>query len=170
MKTTGLFSMLVLMVSFFSFTSASGQTAAKNKAACASFYEAFNHKDLTKIATLVTDDFNDHALPPDMAAQTGLSGKPLFLAALKEYFNAFPDMQVRVIETVAEGNTVMVYLSMKGTHTGEFAGIPPTGKSIEISDVDIVKFDSNGKATEHWAVQDASLMMMQLGIAPMSKN
>ena len=147
-----------------------GQTPSKNKANCMAFYEAFNSRDLNKIQSLVTDNFVDHAIAPEMAQQSGLSGKPLFMASLQELLNGFPDVRIEPIQYVAEGDVVMIYLTMSGTQNGEFADMPATGKPFMVHDADMVKFDKNGKATEHWAVQDGSAMMMQLGVNPMEKN
>lgn len=158
----GIFFLLFLSLALPSF----GQTPEKNKAACVSFYEAFNSRDYAKIGTLIADNFVDHALPPGMAEQTGLEGRDLFDVAIKEYISAFPDVKVSAIRYVAEGDYVMTFVSMSGTHKGNFAGIPPTGKSFNFMDADLIRFDSNGKAIEHWAVQDGSAMMMQLGVVP----
>ena len=157
----------VLLLFFLSLALPSfAQTPEKNKAACVSFYEAFNARDYDKIKTLVSADFIDYALPPGMEEQTGLHGAALFDLALREYISAFPDVKVTPIQYVAEGDYVMVFLSMTGTHKGTFAGIPPTGKSFNFTDADLVRFDKTGKAIEHWAVQDGSAMMMQLGVVP----
>jgi predicted ester cyclase len=53
-----------------------------------------------------------------------------------------------------------------GTHQSEFMGIPATGKSIDVQLVDIIRFDADGKAIEHWGVFDALKMMQQLGVIP----
>ena len=52
-----------------------------------------------------------------------------------------------------------------GTHQGEFMGLPPTGKRIEVDAIDIVRI-RNGQLAEHWGVFDAMLMMQQLGAIP----
>lgn len=54
---------------------------------------------------------------------------------------------------------------MSGTHTGEFAGIPPTNKSIEVNAIDIFEF-RDGTIMQSWDVADRAGMMQQLGVAP----
>jgi len=53
-----------------------------------------------------------------------------------------------------------------GTHSGEFMGMPATGKSIDVHAVDIVRFGGDGLGREHWGVFDAMGMMQQLGVVP----
>ena len=52
-----------------------------------------------------------------------------------------------------------------GTHTGEFAGIPATNKSVRLEMIDRVR-TRDGKAVEHWGVSDDLGMMTQLGVIP----
>ena len=54
-----------------------------------------------------------------------------------------------------------------GTHRGEFAGFPAAGKKFNVMGIDIVRFNAEGKAVEHWSGDDAQLkMMQQLGAIP----
>jgi predicted ester cyclase len=53
-----------------------------------------------------------------------------------------------------------------GTHEGDFMGMPPTGKRIDVQLVDIVRFGDDGLGHEHWGVFDALRMMQQLGAVP----
>jgi predicted ester cyclase len=50
-----------------------------------------------------------------------------------------------------------------GTHEGEFLGIPPTGKRIELETIDIIRV-RDGKCVEHWGVSDGLALMQQLGV------
>jgi predicted ester cyclase len=45
-------------------------------------------------------------------------------------------------------------------------GIPPTGKAIDVPAIDIIRFDDDGLAHEHWGVFDVMTMMQQLGVVP----
>jgi predicted ester cyclase len=44
-------------------------------------------------------------------------------------------------------------------------GIPPTGKRVQVSSIDIIRFE-DGKAAEHWGETDVMAMMQQLGVVP----
>ncbi len=66
---------------------------------------------------------------------------------------------------LAEGDKVAARITMTGTHDGEFLGMPPTGKRIEVQAIDIVQFRGE-LAIAHWGVTDAMKMMEQLGAIP----
>ena len=63
---------------------------------------------------------------------------------------------------VAEEDLVAARLTWRGTHQGEFMGIPGTGNAIELSGMDFVRF-RDGKAAEHWGQTDVMALMTQLG-------
>jgi steroid delta-isomerase-like uncharacterized protein len=66
---------------------------------------------------------------------------------------------------IAEGDKVAVLWTTRGTHVGEFMGLPPTGKSYTIQGVDIHQL-RDGRMTEHWDVVDVYSMLIQLGALP----
>ena len=55
---------------------------------------------------------------------------------------------------------------MTGTHRGPFMGMPATGKRVEVTLIDIIRFGDEGRAREHWGVVDQLAMMQQLGAIP----
>jgi steroid delta-isomerase-like uncharacterized protein len=55
-----------------------------------------------------------------------------YAAYLQDGRTAFPDMQILVEEIVAEGEIVMAEVRITGTHEGEFKGLPPTGRSVDV--------------------------------------
>jgi steroid delta-isomerase-like uncharacterized protein len=79
--------------------------------------------------------------------------------------NAFPDSRVTIDDMIAEGDQVVTKKTFRGTHEGEFAGIPPTGKTVELQFVDIMRVH-NGKIVEHWNCIDQLSFMQQLGVIP----
>jgi predicted ester cyclase len=80
------------------------------------------------------------------------------------YLKAFPDLQVRIIELIAEGDLVMARCEATGTHKGEMNGIPPTGKTGKVAHWTINRFNEEGKIVESWNLNDTMSMMQQLGI------
>jgi predicted ester cyclase len=50
---------------------------------------------------------------------------------------------------------------MKGTHKGEFIGLPASGKQMAVPFADIVRFEG-GRVVEHWGITDTGMMMRQL--------
>jgi predicted ester cyclase len=77
---------------------------------------------------------------------------------------AFPDLHATVDDVIAEGDKVVQRTTSHGTMKGEFAGMPPSGKSATWQQVHITRF-ANGITVEHWAVIDQLSMLQQLGFA-----
>ena len=65
----------------------------------------------------------------------------------------------------ADGDEVWIHHVSRGTHKGEWMGMPATGKSIEVAAIDRVRV-RDGRMTEHWGVTDIMTMMQQLGAVP----
>ena len=125
-------------------------------------YELLNAGDLGEFSTLIADDFVEHEVAPGLA-----EGKEGVLQFFTMYRAAFPDLRFEPQQTFVNGDTAAVYVRVTGTHSGgEFMGIPATGKSIEVTGVDIVRFGDDGVGREHWGVFDAMGMMQQLGVVP----
>jgi predicted ester cyclase len=76
---------------------------------------------------------------------------------------AFPDSYFTVEDMVAEGDKVATRKSFRGTHQGEFMGIPPTGQRVSIGLIDIVRI-ADRKVVEHWSMGDNLGLMQQLGV------
>jgi steroid delta-isomerase-like uncharacterized protein len=93
--------------------------------------------------------------------------KPLFLKDSKELgrmiFKAFPDSSFTVKEILASGDRVVTRWIYRGTHEGEFMGIPPTGNKVEFGGITIARIE-NGKNVETWEDYDMLGWMQQLGM------
>ena len=114
--------------------------------------------NLDLIDELVHDEFVEHeefpGLPP------GKESIRFFVTTMRE---AFPDLTATIEDIIVEDNKVVSRLRFSGTHRGEFGGIPPTGKKIDVQAIDIVAY-RDGKLIEHWGVTDQMAMMQQLGV------
>ncbi len=75
--------------------------------------------------------------------------------------NAFPDAEATLEDVVAEGDRVAYRLTIRGTHRGEFLGVPPTGKQVAVSFFAIVRIE-NGKLAEEWGGLDVFDLLQQL--------
>ncbi len=111
----------------------------------------------------------DELCAPDFVDHDPLPGTTADLAGLKDFVGqiraAFPDMQVTVDDVIAEGDRLAVRSTMRATHEGDFMGIPGSGKKVEVSNYDFIRFE-NDQAAEHWGVIDSAALMEQLGMAP----
>jgi len=133
----------------------------ENRALTQRFYaEVWNKGNLDAVADLLSSDFVDHAAPPGFPP--GLEGaKQVFVM----YRSAFPDFRLSVGDVIAEGDKVVVRWVTQGTHQGELMGIPPTGKRVTVTGIDLFRV-AGGKIAEHWAEFDMMGMMQQLGVIP----
>jgi steroid delta-isomerase-like uncharacterized protein len=83
-----------------------------------------------------------------------------------EYFHsAVPDLTFRVEDQVAEGDKVVSRYTATGTHQGEFFGVAGSGNRIEMTGIQIDRFDESGKMIEEWPEYDLLGAMRQMGAA-----
>lgn len=111
-------------------------------------------------AEIIHPDFYDHTNPSGM--QHGLEGHNAIVALFKA---SFPDMDWQIKEMIAEGDRVVARTTMEATHTGEFFGIPPTGKHVSLDGIHILRI-ADGRIAEHWGNNDDLGLMRQLGVIP----
>jgi steroid delta-isomerase-like uncharacterized protein len=81
-----------------------------------------------------------------------------------EYRSAFSDIEDTVDDMIGEGDRVVNRWTLHVTHTGEFRGIPATGKRITITGIGIFRFSDDGKVIESWDSLDQLGMLHQLGV------
>ena len=78
---------------------------------------------------------------------------------------AFPDLERTIEDLVADGDKVVARWSAKGTHTGDFQGIPPTGRVATSSGITIFRI-ADGRIVEEWSESDSLGLLQQLGAVP----
>ena len=126
------------------------------------FKEAFEQGNLAVLDEIVAPDQingGPGALP---GMPSGPEGSKMLISA---YRNAFPDLHFTIDEQIAEGDTVVTRWTVHGTHNGELAGIPPTGKSATVVGMGVDRIE-NGKIIESWGLFDQFGMLQQLGVIP----
>jgi steroid delta-isomerase-like uncharacterized protein len=121
-------------------------------------YDLINADDIDGFGDLLADDFVEHEETPGISPTK--DGVKEFM---RMYRAAFPDLRMEPEDVIVSGDKVVARSRATGTHQGELMGMPPTGKSIEVKFIDIVRFGDDGLAHEHWGVFDAMAMMQQLG-------
>jgi steroid delta-isomerase-like uncharacterized protein len=124
--------------------------------------EGFSKGNVDVIDELVAEDIvnKDPSLPPDIPP--GREGVKILSQG---YVSAFPDMDLKVEDQIAEGDKVVTVWSASGTHQGELLGIPPTGKQTAVTGITIDRI-KGGKVVEtltHW---DNLGLLQQLGVIP----
>jgi steroid delta-isomerase-like uncharacterized protein len=109
-------------------------------------------------------DAADKLMSPDVVIHTppvgNVDGLKVFAAELRR---AFPDWRSTVEEMIAEGDRVAERWTGRGTHLGDFQGIPSTGRQVEVPGVVFYRI-AGGKIAEFRGSFDAMSMMQQLGV------
>jgi steroid delta-isomerase-like uncharacterized protein len=75
---------------------------------------------------------------------------------------AFPDLRIAISEQIAEDDRVATRKTFRGTHNGDFLGVPASGRPVEFEVIDILTFE-RGKITEHRVILDQLGLLKQLG-------
>jgi serine phosphatase RsbU (regulator of sigma subunit) len=79
----------------------------------------------------------------------------------REYHSAFSDFHLSIEDQIAEGDKVVSRYTMRGTHQGDFRGLAPTGKEVELKAVTIFRFSPEGKVVETWDSYDQLSLVRQ---------
>lgn len=122
------------------------------------YAEAFNQGDLSVVDEFVSPDFIEH----QRGARSGPDGLKGLIRTLRSWF---PDLTLTIEDIVISGDQVWGRLTARGTHLGVVMGKPPTGISIQIDIIDILRIE-DGKFVEHWGVADTLGMLEQIGALP----
>ncbi len=135
--------------------------AAQYKALVRRFVEEVqNRGNLALLDELVAPTFVNHSAPPGVPA--GVEGVRMVTALFRQ---AFPDGRMTIEDMVADEETVVTRKTFRGTHQGEFLGLPPTGKPVTIGLIDILRI-VGGRVTDHWLEADMLGLLQQLGAIP----
>lgn len=134
----------------------------ENKAVLRRFYDkVFTQGNTDVIEEFVAADAVEHEEFPGITGQ----GPGVVRQFVTAFRTAFPDLEFEIHDLIAEHDKVVARLTIHGTHEGELMGIPPTGKRVAVSAIDIVRL-ADGKMVEHWGSTDTLGMMQQLGVIP----
>lgn len=107
--------------------------------------------------------FHTHdPLTPDFG-----SGPKALKQLVTMYRGAFPDAQCTIEDIVGEGDKVVIRWTGRGTHDGYLGKISPTGKSVKVTGIDILRI-AGGKIVESWMNWDTLGMLQQLGVSQQS--
>ena len=109
------------------------------------------------VAIDVVHHFNSN---PDTVV--GLTDNKAFNVTL---FEGFPEIEHTIEAMVAEGDEVVYRSMLRGRHTGEFLGMPPTGKTAQLNDFTMLKI-VDSKIVEWWYDCNLLALMQQLGLMP----
>jgi steroid delta-isomerase-like uncharacterized protein len=131
----------------------------ENKAIARRFLdELWNRSNFVLVDQLLATDYDGHS----STEIRGPEGAMEFVPRLRL---AFPDFQFSILDQLAEADKVATRWTIRGTHEGEFQGMLPSGKRIEMTGITIFRI-ANGRLIEGWTNEDVLGMLQQLGAVP----
>jgi steroid delta-isomerase-like uncharacterized protein len=135
--------------------------AEENKAVISTFVEeVINQGQIERVDDLVAVDFVEvDAFPGQQQGRDGLK------QVINAFRTAFPDIHWVIEEMVGEGDKVFSRFTWRGTHRGEFFGVPATGKQITVKGMVVDRVVAS-KMAKSQILMDGLSMMRQLGVIP----
>ena len=110
------------------------------------FYAAFGTGDLALLHEVVAPEYVDRTPAPGQ--EPGAAGLDQAVVAFRD---AFPDGGLVVDDLVAEGDQVVARVTLHGTQTGEFFGVPPTGEAMTAEGIETFRL-VGGRIVESWSL------------------
>jgi steroid delta-isomerase-like uncharacterized protein len=135
-------------------------SAEDNRIVARRWIDAFNVRDDAAEAAARTTDYIAHA--PD-SIETAALDSDAWVEFLGVFLEGFPDLHLEVLDSSADEGMVAQRILFTGTHTGAFRGLPPTGREVRFSGLEINRM-VDGKVAEHWFQLDAVTLFEQLGL------
>lgn len=124
------------------------------------FEEVVNQQHFHVIDEIYTDDVVDHEpLPGAPAGREGVH------FSIRGFVTGIPDLHVVTHDTSAHGDMVVVHNSWRGTHTGNLAGLPASGRTVDVPGVVAWRL-RRGLICERWSIGVEAGLMSQLGVNP----
>lgn len=126
--------------------------------------EVWSKGNLAIVDEIYAPDFVCHFIVgPEWEGPDGVKSN------VQQHRTSFPDWNEQIEDMIAEGDKVAIRFTSRGTHKGEFEGIPPTGNQVTIAEVAIYRI-SDGKIAEQWGFPDILGLLRQIGEDPKSES
>jgi steroid delta-isomerase-like uncharacterized protein len=123
-----------------------------------SFLEMLNTHDVDLLDGFLGEIYVNHN---DFVADGREANREFWTA----FFSAFPDVSGTMEDLVISGDRVVGRFTYRGTHAGDFMGIPATGRPIEMRTIDIWRVE-DGLFVEHWDELNTLQLFQQIGVLP----
>jgi steroid delta-isomerase-like uncharacterized protein len=130
-----------------------------NATAVRRWIDAYNDRDMEAEAAARTPDFGAH-----VPGAPGPLNSEAWVGFVSSFADAFPDLRLTVEDVVANEDRTAARVTFRGTHHGDFQGVPATGRSVTFTSIEFNRM-ADGKIAEHWVELDLLGLLQQLGAA-----
>lgn len=131
----------------------------RNEATVRAIVEAFNVNDLEG----VLERFAPAAALHEPYVDEPIAGTEALRDFHQSLFEAFPDETLTIEHMLSTGNWVIARTVASGTQTGDFLGIPPTGRRFSVPECLVYELGDDGRVVNQWTYVDSGLIAKQLG-------
>ncbi|MFC6733506.1 MULTISPECIES: ester cyclase [unclassified Haladaptatus] len=135
--------------------------AASNEEIVQKLWNTLNTGDYSVVDEIIAESYVEH----NPTEPESIHGREGFTKNVKQYREAFSDLNVTIEDIVSEGDMVATRWKAVGTHDGELAGVPASGNHVEVTGIEIDRI-VDGQVTEVWTNFDVLGMMRQMGAIP----
>jgi steroid delta-isomerase-like uncharacterized protein len=119
-------------------------------------FDAFNAGDIDACLTRIAPDF-----VINLAGVPQMRGRDVWRHGAETMRRAFPDVRAEIDDIFAAGDRVALRLTFRGTHKGDFNGIPATGRAVEYTSHEFYRVDG-GVIAEEWICSDMATLLRQI--------
>jgi steroid delta-isomerase-like uncharacterized protein len=123
------------------------------------YQSIWNERRMEFIDLVIADT---HAINDPTISGTAV-GPSAYRRQVERFLTGLPDLQFDVDDTITEGDKLVVYWTVSGTHRGEFLGVPPTNRKVSFTGITINQI-RNGKIIESTVIWDGLGLLEQFGI------
>lgn len=123
--------------------------------------EAWNSHDIEKVLSFYSAEY----IGDDVGQASLLRGREGLRTMLEHYWSAFPDLKFKVVDTLVEGDRLVIVWVGEGTHQGTIMNIPPTGHWVEASGISILEVQ-DGLVVRGQYIWDLAGMLRHMGLLP----
>lgn len=120
--------------------------------------EVYNKRNVSHMQESLASNFSS-------IRSDGTFQKEAYIEQVSAYLKAFPDSTLTINNMIADGDSVATHYTFRGTHKGEFNGVPATNNPVEATGIAISKIDS-GQFVEETSIWDQLVLLQQLGVIP----
>jgi len=124
------------------------------------FDEVWNKGNVGETEAFLAPEFVSHN-----TLDVRIVGPREYGGTVTDYRAAFPDLHTTLEDVLVDGDRVVVRGTDRGTHRGDFMGIPASGREVTTTWIEIFRME-NGKAAEGWLESDSATLRSQLVAEP----